>query len=508
MIKYQEELDRELYQNKEKWEKEKSEYQRLCQWYVNCIRYQLGNVIIACIKHPHKLILLPYYVYKLFQKHQKDSRKFSDIESRMKIITSNPKEYLTINEKTSKNHTRILFVMMGTNGGSVKTNEDLMQYLSENGYEVYLLSSTRSIMKLFKCEKDELSLIREYEMQQPWEITRFHDRSYEDIYSDTLHNLQIDIVHIRHFYYHTFDIVKVAKHLNLPILISFHDFYCICPTINMINEKDVYCQGECYRKRKKCKISVSNVKIPGNMHDWVDQTWRTKIKEILRDSSGCITTSYYTVGLFKKFYNDSLSHLYVIEHGRDFSYDRNYIGTYPCKDQKIKILLAGNIGFFKGEEYIIKLIEIDKAKRIEWHCIGTISEKLITKVQYYGKFIRDDFNSYVQKIRPSYVGIFSVWPETYCHVLTEAWSCGLPCIVSDIGTLRERAENGGAILADLSSPKDAYQKILSYSYDENLYEKLCQEVQLKKIRSIADMGDDYIEVYRNSLINQKRCKLI
>jgi glycosyltransferase involved in cell wall biosynthesis len=488
-------LSQKYDQAKEKWEKEKMEYQRLCQWYANSIRYQLGSVFTESLKHPHKFIVLPYRVFKLFQKYHRDSQEVHDIESGMQRTVSDHE----MNWMEEKTLLRILFVMMEGNGGSVKTNEDLMQYLSINGYQVYLLNGNRKSMHLYRCQNDELRLLQNFEIRQPWEITHLYQEEYKEIYSEVLNHLQIDIVHIRHFYYHTFDIVTAAKELSLPVLLSFHDFYCICPTTNMINDKGSFCQGDCYERKKKCYISPANVRIPGNIQKWVDQVWRREVRKIMKEVCGCITTSQYAADFIMHFYAESISKLHIIEHGRNFSYPREFVGTYPGKQGKIKILLVGNIDHCKGEGYIRKLLKIDKEKRIEWHCIGMITEKLKPQMQYYGKYIREDFYLYVRKIKPSYIGIFSIWPETYCHVLTEAWSCGIPCVVSDIGTLHERAVKGGAILADLDAPKDVYQKILTISYDEALYRHLCQEVQNQNIRSISEMGDDYRLIYQSIL---------
>ena len=37
---------------------------------------------------------------------------------------------------------------------------------------------------------------------------------------------------------------------------------------------------------------------------------------------------------------------------------------------------------------------------------------------------------------------FSIWPETYCITLSEAWQAGLVPVVSDIGALGERVRHG------------------------------------------------------------------
>ena len=74
-------------------------------------------------------------------------------------------------------------------------------------------------------------------------------------------------------------------------------------------------------------------------------------------------------------------------------------------------------------------------------------------VIYHGSYERKDLPSNLRRIGASYAMICSIWPETYCHTLTEAWLCGLPVLASDIGVLSERVQrHGGGRLIDPQRP--------------------------------------------------------
>ncbi len=505
-----------LYQynkDKEQWNKEKSDYQNLCQWYANSFRYRLGSLLLEDIKRPIKLFGFPFQMYQLYKEYKANANA-EGLESNLtrkkqehnidwiEYNYSEKKDERTEeikNIKRSNDKPRILYVMMEATGGSVKTNEDLMGYLSNKEYEVYLLSGNGQELKLYQCKEDVLILIKTFKLNKSWDINDVENTQFQDIYFDVLQNIKISLLHIRHFYMHQFTIVTIAKLFEIPVIVSFHDFYCICPTTNMIDDKRKYCNGQCKDKQGNCCVSLPNVKISGNVQKWVESKWRHTVWNYLDQCDLFITTSLYSRDLHIKFFPDMANRFRIIEHGRDFKYERQYLGDVPNSNQKIKIMIAGNIDYNKGDQYIQELIRLDVDKKIEWHCIGIISEELKKHVIYYGKYIRDDFNSYVEKIKPSYIGVFSMWPETYCHVLSEAWSCGIPCIVSDIGTLHERAMKGGAIFADLDSPEVTYERIINNAYDQNAYNQLCNEVQEQKLRSIDDMGNDYLHIYRNFL---------
>ncbi len=419
------------------------------------------------------------------------SEKLIENRSRIKASLENhrPAEY---------RKKRVLYLLHEGMGGTVKTNEDLMRYAEKCDTEVFMLTSNANQMKLYSFVNGELNLLKTFTLKKKWCVTDLYVSEYADIYFDVFANLHLDMIHIRHLFKHSFDAVNIAHLMNIPMVLSFHDFYFICPTINLVNSDGKYCAAECRQCDTNCPMTTVLIKVNEPTNKWAREVWQKEISEILKKISAFVTTSEYAKQLYVKIYPEINDRFHVIEHGRDFEYDRKYLGKAP-ENNKIVILLAGNIGVNKGSEYIKQLIAADKNNMLEFHCIGGIkTEKgsvFERRVIYHGKYVREDFAKLVSEIKPAYVGIFSIWPETYCHVLTEAWSCGIPCIVSDIGTLRERAlKNGGCIRADLSAPQKTYEQILEISFS-NKYRELCNEVQCADVHSIARMGTDYIALY-------------
>ncbi len=397
----------------------------------------------------------------------------------------------------------VLYVIQYANGGSVKTNEDLMGYVEAQNWNVFMLNSDCNTLRLYQFVEGTLQLLQKWEPSNSWDIKTFYDSEWKNIYFNVLYNYHIDIVHIRHLYKHTFDIMDVADWMHIPTVLSFHDFYYICPTTNLINGKGKYCDARCVSRNEHCRISEPSIKIAGNLPEWVENNWRKQVCDVLAKADAFVTTSNYSKELYERIFPFLKGRVKIYEHGRDFAYPREAYGSAPNENEKTRILLAGNIDYNKGAQYISQLLDVDEKGLLEFHCIGNIPEELKDKVKYYGKYLRDDFKDYVVKIRPSFVGVFSIWPETYCHIITEAFSCGVPCVVSDIGTLRERGLKGGCILADLNNPASAYQQICSVSTNQAVYAKLADEALKQSIRTVSEMGKDYLNLY-DSLVTRSK----
>ena len=440
------------------------------------------------LRKNYEILLSRYPQYDYLVKNMLNSERLESIRQKIKRETA--EQLHGISGKRN-----ILYVIHQEKGGSVKTNEDLMGYVCSQGWNVFLLNSNCSTLRLYQLTDGALHQLKKWDLAYKWDINSLYVPEWRNIYYNVLHHCHIDIVHIRHLYMHTFDMIDAANWMNVPCVLSFHDFYYICPTINLVNGKGEYCEADCASSSGRCQMDVSQIKISKNVPKWVAANWRGPVADILGKINAYVTTSAYSRDVYEKIFPSLKGQIRIYEHGRDFLYPREYYGSIPDAGEKIKILLAGNISYNKGAGYISELIDADKEGRLEFHCIGSLPESLKQKVKYYGRYIRDDFRNYAARIRPSYVGVFSIWPETYCHIITEAFSCGLPCVVSDIGTLRERGIKGGCILADLKNPIAAYHTICKISEDRAAYSKLCDEALGQPIRTVADMGKDYMNLY-------------
>ena len=117
----------------------------------------------------------------------------------------------------------------------------------------------------------------------------------------------------------------------------------------------------------------------------------------------------------------------------------------------------------------------------------------------HGVYKRSEFSDIVHRIKPHFIGIFSIWPETYCHTLTEGWASGVPILAVDIGAVGERIKvNGGGFLIN-NDPKEAYDKIIKISRNRRQYLRKASRIPNIKFKTTKQMGQDYLEVYEDYL---------
>lgn len=417
---------------------------------------------------------------------------------------------------------KILYVLhSGVTGGTFLTNKDLMRNI-EGKYEIYLLGAENNGFKLYSYSNDELILIKEYPRHlninvpvnnskieyHNWSAKEFNNSWLSFIYFDILTEFGIDLVHIRHLINHSFDLPFIAKKLNIPIVLSIHDFYFICPFYVLLDENNQYCGGKCSDVKKNCYCPMNSLNDIINSKEFVTE-WRKNVLKMFLQIDYFVTTSNIVKNLFLDIYNNrsiiNEDNFIVIEHGRDFPKLTKEYYEAPSFDNPIKILCPANhLNIMKGSDLIRKIKDEDKNNLIEFHFLGNCHDGIENYGVAHGTFERDEFYKHVKEIKPSFVGIFSIWPETFCHTLTEAWSCGIPVIGTNIGVIEDRIlKNNGGWIIDRNNYKMAYDsilKIVGKNIDEpDSYFNIQSKVQQLTFKSTKEMSMEYILIYNELL---------
>lgn len=386
---------------------------------------------------------------------------------------------------------------------------DIIIKLDEQ-YEIFVLGAENDSLRLYKYSKEELHLIKLYprnfklrksyddvkELVNIWSAKEFHNSWLTYIYFEILIEYDIDLIHIMHLINHSFDLPQVAQKLDIPIILSIHDYYFLCPFYTLLDENNQYCYGICNDNKKNCYV-------PWNILEDINSKeiileWRNQVSNMFSYVDYFIAPSEFTKNLFLSIYNELNEDSFkVIEHGRDFPKITKTYFELPTDEKPIKILcLANNLDVMKGSEVIKNIKHEDMDNKIEFHFLGNCSKDLSNYGIIHGKYEREDFYKKVYRIKPSFIGIFSIWPESFCHILTEAWSCEIPVLGSNIGVIKERIlKNNGGWIIDINDPKKSYNQIINISQDFEAYSNIVKNLKNMHFKTIMDMVQEYVEIY-------------
>ncbi|WP_027080904.1 glycosyltransferase [Luteimonas mephitis] len=349
---------------------------------------------------------------------------------------------------------RMLFVISTQTGGTPQTNMDLMRAL-DDAYDCFLLQCDGGLISLYELVGDELRPREKVELAVRVEPTAHASDQYDQTVADFLYRYSIQLLHIRHIAWHSMNLAEIAQAIGIPVVYSLHDFYSICASHNLLDHDLRYCGGRCTPGEGNCTSALWPASpVPELKHKFIHH-WRARFERFFSSCNAFITTASSAAALIESNYPMLAGRVRVIPHGRDFA---GYTATAepPNSASPSRVLIPGNIGPAKGSELIRQMAKSDNGKRFEFHLLGAVAQGLQGVGVQHGRYDRASFSERVAKIRPTLGMILSIWPETYCHTLTEMWSCGIPVLAMDIGAVgdRIRASGAGWLIPPDSQPDD------------------------------------------------------
>ncbi|WP_162314779.1 glycosyltransferase [Pseudoxanthomonas yeongjuensis] len=398
---------------------------------------------------------------------------------------------------------RILYVISTQTGGTPQTNMDLMREISSS-HDCLLLCCDTVTVKLFRLVDDKLLEIETQHMHSQIDPLRHTSSQYDNYVADLLYRHSIDILHIRHIAWHSLGLIEAAKELSVPIVYSIHDFYTACPTVKLLDQDAKFCGGVCTAGKGECRVELwRQEEIPNLKHRFIER-WR-ELQSSHFDAVGAfVTTSAFVADLFVNIFPSvSRDKFYVIPHGRDFP--RFISAKVPSRQiEKLRVVVLGNIGAAKGSSLLRAMSGKDREGILELHFLGNMAAELTGIGIHHGKYSRENVVQKIEEIDPHVGVIFSIWPETFCHTLTELWASGIPVLGMDIGAVGERiaASGAGWLIAHDASADEALGKLMEIRGDLPAYEQAVAAVnawqQTEGVsNSCAMMAERYLHVYKS-----------
>lgn len=337
---------------------------------------------------------------------------------------------------------RVLYVISTQTGGTPQTNLDLMRAM-DGHYHCLLLRCDAHSIRLHELRDGDLVELEHWRLSRPIEPVSHRSDEYDAIVLDILYRHSISLLHVRHVAWHGLGLASAAKSIGVPVVYSLHDFYSLCPSLNLIDENLRYCGGRCTQGSGTCQVSLwKREQLPPLKHAFVGR-WREMFDGFMDDCDQLITTAASAAEVISSAFPRQAGKLVVIPHGRDFD-ELTVGGRYPGRGAKVRVLVPGNISPSKGAVLLKAIAELDGGARFEFHFLGNVWPGLDGVGIRHGSYKREDFTSKVAAIAPHFGVVFSIWPETWCHTLTEMWACGIPVMGIDVGAVGERIRTSGA----------------------------------------------------------------
>lgn len=325
-------------------------------------------------------------------------------------------------------------------GGITNYVRTLALTQSEAGNEVHILCNNDSF--------PEPNLKYHYfeSKFKPFSFVKIKDKQNLKKIYNILKKEQFDIIHVHMILQVDFQLYEVMKEFNY--IVSLHDYYYLCPRIEMISKKGELCR---YRDNNRCETCISYLECSRFLNK-CNNVFKKVTKKSLPIIRQKVTTqrfenfkiflenAKYLLPVSNRvqeiYLNSGIKAKYAVLHIGNISADNfNEEYYYNITPHKIKLLFLGRLSYNKGVEILFNIADRINDENVEIHFYGNSGEYELALKKHgiidHGKYIQSDLPDILKEFDMGMV--LSVWEDNGPQVVMELLNNHLPVIGTKMG---------------------------------------------------------------------------
>ncbi|CAI3946049.1 glycosyltransferase [Commensalibacter communis] len=343
--------------------------------------------------------------------------------------------------------------------------------------------------------------IERFDMPDVGWLDSMNDAGEETAFSSVINQYGFDVVHIQHLGHHTLSLPIIAKACGVGVIFSYHDFLAVCSHYNLLNYEQRYCEID-KKNIGACDICL---KTSEKLEFGVQQTRRAFVSKIMKNVDVCLYGTKHSYELALKIYP-------VLET------KKNYVMGIPSPDttiplkqkkyeplngRKLKVATVGNFIRSKGADTILSILQSANPDLYEFHIFGYMQpdyENVLREMKKDNVILHGSYGlGEVAALQVADVAMtLSIWPETYCISLSEAWQNGLIPIVTDVGALGDRVKDGvNGFKVEIGAVNTVIDRLELIRSDEMLRKQIMDNITPELWVTAADYAKELLKVYED-----------
>ncbi len=422
-------------------------------------------------------------------------------------------------------------------GGLPKYVIDLMNEQIKNEDEVFALwpgkmDITSHKVKIKKCKK--IGKINSYELINPLPVPLLNGIQNvefytlpcdENVYKNFLEKVKPNVIHIHTLMGIHYEFIKVAKELKIKTVFTTHDYFGICPKVNLLRN-DKVCDGnlEFCSDCNKTAFSIKKIKImQSRTYRMIKTTPLFKYIKKLNSKKSSNNESFSGVSSkneiekydkLRKYYLNILKNIDTIHYNSNVS-KQIYEKFYKFENSKVVSITHSNISDNKeirkyGKKLRISYLGPTKKYKGFYILLDALDElydddNLELNIYYETSEVRDylkknnkyEYNKLGEVLsNADIVVVPSLWYETFGFTVAEALSYGVPVIVTKNVGAKDVLEDGKfGFITDINS-KDISKCIGNILKDRNLLVNVNRNiVNLYNVKTMDKHYDEIKKLY-------------
>lgn len=212
-------------------------------------------------------------------------------------------------------------------GGTQHHVRDLTMQMKD-AYNVYVVARDRDYLRVTMYSGSEQVSLKYY-IGEREAFPRIHDTEIANLLRNILVAFRINVLHVHHVYGIGFDIFDIASELEIPIILSMHDHYYVCPSIRLLDVDHIYCGGHC--EKESCAACLKKNAGIYVTEDYL-KSWHENCRNAFSKCEKIIVPSQSAKDIYLDHYPELIDKIEIIEHGLEIKPDKIEIDTSEIKE--------------------------------------------------------------------------------------------------------------------------------------------------------------------------------
>ncbi len=377
-------------------------------------------------------------------------------------------------------------------------------------------------------------------------LKSFINEDFEKLFKEYLNITKPDVVHFQHLYGLSASLISIARKQGLPVVITLHDYWYICPRIQMIHRDLTPCMGP--ESGLRC-MSCDNFLLGWNVNDFLREHFAASIKSVLKQPfllkalkrvtpAGIVNHAKNYFGkskssdtqllwIYLRFHYmqnllNSVEALISPSHFLKKAYENagvrsqnfilsdngtkveNFLNVSKEPSDMIRFAYFSTLVNHKGAHVLIRAFNKVTEPNAMLKLYGTSMYSPLyasriknmasnPRIQFMGstKSVADDFRSTDVVIVPS------IWPENSPVIIHEASVAKIPVIASNVGGIPEFVKDGETgLLFEAGNSEDLLDKLNRIIRNPSLLTFFARNTNVKTIQQncaeILELYEDLI----------------
>jgi GT2 family glycosyltransferase/glycosyltransferase involved in cell wall biosynthesis len=256
---------------------------------------------------------------------------------------------------------------------------------------------------------------------------------------EALRELAITEIHLHHLIDFPPDtaqqLMGVAKRLGLAIRLAVHDYYAVCPRVNLVTPDGRHCGEPSEADCNRCLAQDKLIEQTGPI-----EAWRAESLQLLSAAQQVVVPS---ADVARRLAQMAPQLRVAIEPHEDDPPPREQAPTLLAPGETLRVLVIGAISRIKGYDVVHGLAQSARQRGLplKVSLLGySMDDPRLAEqgVSLLGRYFDNELLERISAADPHIVLIPSIWPETYCYVLSGALRSGRRIAVFDLGAQAER----------------------------------------------------------------------